>query len=380
MKNTTKLMILMRLFYSIFKSFILIFVNIYLWEAGKDIQSVAIFNIFNYIGATVSYYLANMIALKSIRYNYMLSSISFMFAFGLTVALGANIAQYALLIGILGGFGDGLFFFNLNTFQANELDKEEIDQFMSIIGGLNKAASIITPIISGIIIEKLGFVYMVNFLMIILALQLVLSFKMPDRKMQVMGKFRFKRLFEGSSYSKMLWTNISKSPYQQFTNMANSVFLFTLISSETIIGVLNSVFAAISILMYIIYRYLLIWTTRKKAMLMGAIVSSLVFLLLFKPTITTFIIFGIAVSFGNAFFNTPMVGIQIRAAKDYSFNQKDLLGNLMYRVIILNTGRVIFFTLVYFFYTDFTSPIFYFFLIFNIISSPLTYALAREEI
>jgi hypothetical protein len=355
-------------------------VNIYLWQAGKDITVVAVFNIFNYLGATLSFYLGNIIALKHMRYNYIFSSLSFILAFGITAAMGAGVTQYALLIGILGGFGDGFFFFNLNTFQADELDKEEMDQFMSIIGALNKASAIVTPIVSGIVIERFGFVVMVNILMVLLVAQLGLSFKMPDKQIDGLAKIDFKRTFERSAYGKVLWTNTVKAPYQQFTNMANSVFLFTLMTRESLIGVLNSSFAFISILMFVLYRFMLKKITRKRAMLYGAFSSSAVFLLLIKPSLVTFIIFGTMVSLGNAFFNTPMVGLQLHAAKVYSTNQAELLGNLMHRVIMLNAGRIVFFGLIYFFYEDFTSPIFAVFLVYNLLSPFLTYRLAREEI
>ena len=380
MKNSIKYMIGMRLVYSIFKTFILIFVNIYLWQIGKSIQTVAVFNIFNYIAATVSFYIANIIALKNIRYNYILSSISFIIAFGMTAILGDAVASYALVIGILSGFGDGFFFFNLNVFQADELDKEEMDKFMTIIGGVNKASAIITPIVSGIIIEELGFVYMIYFLLALLIVQLTLSFKMPNKQVNSLAKIDIRKTFKGESYSKVLWTNTTKSPYQQFVNMVNSVFLFTLVTNQTIIGFLNSMFAVVSILMYVFYRYILKFINRKKAMLYGAISSSVVFLLIIKPNLFTFIIFGITISLGNAFFNTPMVGVQLHTSKRYSSNQSELLGNLMHRVIMLNIGRVFFFTLIYFFYIDFTSPIFIVFLIYNLISPMLTYYLASDEI
>lgn len=371
---------MMRLIYSIFKSFILIFVNIYLWQAGKSIQAVAVFNIFNYIAATVSFIVANWIALRNSRYNYILSSLSFIMAFSLTAVLGTAIARYALLIGILGGCGDGFFFFNLNTFQADELGKDEMDRFMSIIGGLNKASAIITPVVSGLIIEQYGFTAMVNFLLILLVVQLLLSTRMPPKRIEVMGRFSMRRLFDRSSYAGVLWTNVTKSPYQQFTNMVNSVFLYSVMASESVIGMLNSGFAVISILMFVVYRRTVRHIKRKRAMWWGTLASAMVFLLLLRPSLGTFIAFGILVSFGNAFFNTPMVGVQLHSAKIHSQGQREMLGNLIHRVVMLNIGRVAFFLAIYLFYTDFTSPVFIVFLVYNLISPLLTYRLARSEI
>ena len=380
MKKSINMMIAMRLIYSIFKSFIFIFVNIYLWQAGKSIQAVAVFNIFNYLGATISFYMANVIAIKNLKFNYIISSLSFLATFGLTALLGENIVDYAIVIGILGGFGDGFFFFNLNSFQADVLDKDEMDKFMSIIGGLNKASAIIIPIISGIIIERYGFIYMIDALLVLLVVQLVLSFKMPSRHIKNMGRFSIKESFRNGNYKKVLLTNTTKAPYKQFTIMANSVFLYSLMASESIIGLLNSAFSIISIAMFVLYRYMLRKISRKKLMLFGAAASSVVLVLLIKPTFVSFIVFGITIALGEAFFSTPMVGVQLNTAKNYSNNESEMLGNLMLRVIMLNIGRIIFFGLIYFFYEDFKSPIFILFLIYNLISPMYTYWLAKEEI
>jgi hypothetical protein len=380
MKPSMIRMSFMRLIYSIFKSFILIFVNIYLWQSGKSIQTVAVFNIFNYLAATGSFGLANVIALKNSRYNYILSSLSFIIAFAMTAVLGVEIARYAVLIGILGGCGDGFFLFNLNTFQVDELDKEELDQFMSIIGGLNKISAIVTPLISGLIIESFGFISMVNFLLVLLVVQLVMSFTMPSSQIDVLGRIQFLKMFSKSEYAKVLWTNTVKAPYKQFTIMVNSVFLYSLVASESLIGFLNSGFSVISILLFVLYRRVLRRITRRRAMFHGAVASSVVFFLMIKPSLMTFILFGVLVSYGTAFFSTPMVSVQINAAKTYAVDRREVLGNLMHRNIMLNTGRIIFFILVYYFYEDFTSPIFLLFLVYNLISSPLTYWLAKNEI
>lgn len=379
-KNDIRMMIVMRLIYSIFKSFILIFVNIYLWKTGKSIQAVAVFNIFNYIAASASFYVGNLIALKNIRYNYILSSMSFMIAFAMTAYFGEDVSQYALIIGLLGGCGDGFFFFNLNSFQASKLNADDMDRFMSIIGGLNKASSIFTPLISGIIIESFGFLTMVNILLVLIVLQVILSFRMSSHNVEALGIIKWDRIFKNRKYRHILITNASMSPYSQFASMANSVFLFTLTASESIIGIINSSFSLISIFMFILYRYLLRFNSRKFWMGIGALVSSLLLTLLIKPTISTFIIYGALISFGSALYQTPLVGVQLRSSKIHSDNEAEMLGNLFMRVLMLNIGRVIFFTLVYFFYVDFASPIFIGFLIYNFFTPLVSYQLSKESI
>lgn len=380
MKTKINHMIAMNTIYSIFKSFILIFVNIYMWKTGKSMESVAIFNIFNYIAATVSFYLGNWVGLKNIRYNYLLSSIAFMLAFGLTAYLGEGISQYAIVIGILGGFGDGFFFFNLNTFQAGKLEPDAMDYFMSISSALKKVFSIVTPIVSGFVIEVLGFNAMLYSLLFLIAIQLYLSARTESHSIDSICKIDPKKILANKQQVKMLWTNIIISPYTQFTALANSVFLYSIVAREAIIGTLNSAFSVFSILMFALYRFLQRKFDRKSLMLFGSIASSVVLIMLLWPNIWTFIIFGMLMNVGAAMFQTPLVGVQLRSTKENADTEAQMLGNLLVRVIVLNTGRVIFFGFVYFFYDDFTSPIFNLFLIYGMIAPLLSYWIGRKSI
>ncbi len=374
------MMILMRLIYSVFKSFVLIYINIYLWKVGKSMQAVAVFNIANYFAATVSFYVGNMIALKNMRYNYILSSLSFMVAFGLTGLFSETISSYAILIGLLGGTGDGLFFFNLNSFQSSQLDTESIDRFMSINGALSKASAIITPVVSGFVIEFYGFRVMTAILFGFIVVQFLLSLNMSSHSITVLGRVNVKKVFRRDAYHKVLLSNLLMPPYSQFTAIANSVFLYSFVVRESLIGVINSAFSVFSILMFIVYRRTLRLASRRKVMGLGALACAIVILLVFQPSMYTFIAYGLLTSIGAAFFQTPLVGVQLRSAKKHSVDEGDMLGNLMLRVILLNTGRVAFFTLMYFFYTDYTSPIFTILLVYNMMVPLVSYRIVREEI
>lgn len=374
------MMILMRLIYSVFKSFVLIYINIYLWKVGKSMKAVAVFNIFNYIAATVSFYFGNMIALKNMRYNYILSSLCFMVAFGLTGLFSETISSYAILIGLLGGTGDGLFFFNLNSFQSSQLDTESIDRFMSINGGLTKASSIITPLVSGLVIEFFGFRVMTAILFGFIVVQFMLSLNMSSHKVTVLGKVDFRKLYKRDAYQKVLMSNLLMPPYSQFTAIANSVFLYSFVVRDSIIGVINSGFSVFSIIMFITYRRALVFIDRKKLMFYGALACTLVILLMFSPSIYTFIGYGLLTSIGAATFQTPLVGVQLRSAKKHSMSEADMLGNLMLRVILLNTGRVVFFLLIYNFFVDYDSSVFTVLLVYNMLVPLISYRIVKDEI
>lgn len=380
MIKKTNMMIAMHLIYSVFKSFILIFVNIHLWKTGKNIEIVALFNIFNYAAATLSFYVANLVALKNMKYNYFLSSMSFMLVFVLTALLGSDIIKYAILIGILGGCGDGFFFFNLNTFQAEKLPPDEMDHFMSLSGALKKASAIVTPLISGFVIEVLGFNAMVYALILLIGVQLFLAFRIDSHNVTSLAQLKFSALKNNKNHVKILLTNTILSPYTQFTAMAGSVFLYTLVARESVIGILNASFSVFSILMFAIYRLLQKKLERNLLMLMGAIASSVVLALLLTPTLLTFILFGLLIAVGGAMFQAPLVGVQLGTTKEYAADEAQMLGNLFMRVFMLNFGRIVFFIFVYGFYKDFTSSIFTYFLIYNMIAPMAAYYLGRNSI
>lgn len=373
-------MLFMRLVYSIFKSFVLIFVNIYLWQTGKSIHAVALFNIFNYFGATVSFYWGNKIALKNTKYNYLLSSLSFIALFAMTAVLGDSIAHYSILIGILGGFGDGFFFFNLNTFQASELNRDEIDRFMSLLGIISKVSSVLTPAISGFIIDRFGFMTMIYTLMFLVSLQFVNALFMPDSHINSMAKINVSKIRMNKSFMKLMATHATRAPYSQFSIVANSVFLYYFAQSELQTGYLNSSFAIASILLFMVYQASQKKVSRKRLMLIGSIAHSMAMLVLFKPSLTTFIIYSLSINIGGAFFGNPLTGLQIHTSKKYSDSQEEMLGNLISRVCMLTSGRVTFFILLLLFYTDFTSPIFYGFLAYNIVIPVVSYWMVADEI
>lgn len=86
-------------------------------------------------------------------------------------------------------------------------------------------------------------------------------------------------------------------------------------ASESIIGLLNSAFSIISIAMFVLYRYMLRKISRKKLMLFGATASSVGLVLLIKPTFVSFIVFGITIALGEAFFFNDYGGSAIKYSK-----------------------------------------------------------------
>ncbi|PAB57369.1 MFS transporter [Anaeromicrobium sediminis] len=379
MNREYKQIIFLRLIYSIFKSFVLIFVNIYLWKTSKDIKSVAIFNSCNYIAAFLSFYIANRIALKNMKINYILSSISFISLFIITAILKENTYHYAPIIGFLGGCGDGMFFFNLNFFQANKLDKEAADKFISILGMVNKASSIITPLISGIVIEKYGFIYMIYTLVILLIIQFINVMFIPSSKIHSLGKLNFKRL-KNKDFLKITMTNGILTPYWEFGIISYSIFLFSFSNKEGLTGMLNSGFSLLAILFYYLYIRLTEKVERKNLMFMGSLCLSIAMVFLIKPMFTGFLIYSFMIVIGDSFFSKPLVGIQLYITKKYSETMEDVFDNLILRVFFLTMGRVIFHALMYFFFTGYDSLIFKVLLFYNMLIPYVTYRLGESEV
>ncbi|SFI19456.1 hypothetical protein SAMN05192551_10845 [Tindallia magadiensis] len=379
MGDSIKKMVFSQAIYSIFKSFIMIFVNIYLWQTGESIQGVALFNMFNYTAAFLSFYIANKIALVNMKLNYIGSSLAFIMLFTITAIFQEGVNDYAALMGIFGGIGDGLFFFNMNYYQAYQLDREEADTFMSMVGMVTKASSIGTPVLSGIVISRFGFNAMIYVLLLLVTAQMVNGIFLPKTNIQSMFRINIKKMFRCKDQKRILLTHAIHAPYGQFIIMANSVFLYSFTRSEVVMGYLNTAFAIASILLYMVYLKLRSHFTRKTLTQIGVLALGLSIAVLFKPDFWTFVVFSLTVGLGDAFFNKPLTGAQIYYAKQYSEDERDVLGNLATRVLLLTTGRCIFYLLVFFFYEDYTSPIFTIFLGYNLISPYVSYRLAKKQ-
>jgi len=374
-----KKMVFSQTIYSIFKSFVMVFVNIYLWRTGESIEGVALFNLFNFVAAFLSFYLANRIALINMKLNYIGSSLAFISLFIIAAIFQEGINDYAILIGVLGGIGDGLFFFNMNFYQAYQLDREEADQFMSMVGMVTKASSIGTPAVSGFVIGRFGFTAMVYVLLVLLAAQMVNAISLPKTNIQYMFKVNFKKLFRCPDQRRILLTHAIHAPYGQFIIMANSVFLYSFVANEELMGYLNTSFAVASIILYYVYLKLRNYLQRKTLAKIGVIALALSMSVLFRPSFMTFVIFSLTIGLGDAFFSKPLTGAQIYYAKEYAESESEVLGNLITRVFLLTTGRGIFYILVFLFYEDHTSWIFTVFLIYNIMSPIVSYQLAKKQ-
>lgn len=380
MTNNAVKMTMMRIIYSFFKSFIMIFVNIYLWQTGKSIQAVALFNFFNYLAAAGGFHLGNITALRSGRLNYMLSSASFIALFTTTLYLGDNAWQYAILLGLLGGMGDGFFFFNLNFFQASELDKDEMDRFMAWLGAVTKATAVVAPLLSGLLMQWLGFRAMVVCLLGLLVLQLFLSLTVPSGTVKTLPQFNIKAMLTRSSLRNTLLTHTVRAPYNEFTILTNSVFLFIFAQNESFTGILNSIFSVSSIVMFWAYRRLQKKYTRQTLMLYGAVVHTAAILFLFQPSLFSFVLYSLCATIGGAFFGQPLTGVQIHAAKAHADTEAEMLGYLQSRVVLLTLGRCLFFGAVYLWYDGFSTGFYSTLLIINLFIPLLSYAMIRREI
>ncbi len=379
MGENIKKMVFSQTIYSVFKSFIMVFVNIYLWRTGESIEGVALFNFFNFVAAFLSFYLANRIALKNMKLKYIGSSLAFLSLFIIAAIFQEGINDYAILIGVLGGIGDGLFFFNMNVYQAYQLDREEADQFMSMVGMVTKASAIATPAISGFVIGRFGFTAMIYVLLLLLVAQIINAISLPKTNIEYMFKVNFKKIFSCPDQKRILLTHAIHAPYGQFVIMANSVFLYSFATNEELMGYLNTSFAVASIILYYVYLRLRNYLPRKTLSKIGVIALALSISVLFKPSFITFVIFSLTIGLGDAFFNKPLTGAQIYYAKEYAESESEVLGNLITRVFLLTTGRGIFYILVFLFYEDHTSWIFTVFLIYNILSPMVSYQLAKKQ-
>ncbi len=104
-------------------------------------------------------------------------------------------------------------------------------------------------------------------------------------------------------------------------------------------------------------------------------------IVLFKPSLTTFIIYSLSINIGGAFFGHPLTGLQIHASKKYSDSQEEMLGNLLSRVCMLTSGRVFFFYFIAHVLYRFYIPLFFMFSWDTIFFIPLhSFWLVRNEI
>ena len=218
-----------------------VFINIFLLKITSDVMSIVKYNLIMYFTITLLFPLFSYISKKySVTLVFRISIIFQILYYASIILSGSSVTDYIYLFGILSGIGSAANANSTNQLTVQLTDANNRSGYLSISGTLNSIAAMISPVLSGVIInlfdELVGYyiIFAISILLYIIAFVMSAWFreKMPARE------FHFFKVIRTYNM-KLLGVNIS----QFFIGIRDGIFgfliniiVFDIVQKESIFG------------------------------------------------------------------------------------------------------------------------------------------------
>jgi MFS transporter, YQGE family, putative transporter len=131
-----------------------VFVNIYLWKLKSDFTPICVYLIACYITVPLVFYLCGYIGMRLDRVKLYIAGIFSYAAFYLLVLIfREKVIDHLVLIGIIKGIAMGLYWFGYHILTIDYTEHGKRDSFYSTTSVISGSASMIGPLIAGLIIK-----------------------------------------------------------------------------------------------------------------------------------------------------------------------------------------------------------------------------------
>jgi YQGE family putative transporter len=342
------------LLHSLFLSIVIfsnLFINLFLWTSVQDFRILGKYNLivsgFIFVGFLVGTYL---IRIKDIRSSFLSAIILMLLVFLLLIFKGNAIIDRILPLGFLYGSSLGMYFASYNLVSFFQTGNQDRDLFFGWEQIVNRLISLVTPFLFSILVLWIGYQGAFVSVSLILLVALAFTFTVPRITTDFrLGNLRYQDVWK--EYRGVLLSITGFGFIQSWIQIAASVLLFTFLLDETKVGIWNSVFASVGIVMgYWMGRAMHERNRRQWSLVGAALLFLSVFVMLF-PNIRTVLIFNVLAVIAIPMIWLPITVVHYNRISDLSCpsveNCEIGLSShyLVVREFMVNIGRIIFFTL-----------------------------------
>lgn len=337
------------------------FVNVYLWKQAGDYITIAVYNLAIFIFQPITFIFAGKIAKRIDRVIVLRLGVSFLSIFFLSVLIiGEKASTYNFVLGSVLGVGYGFYWlaFNVLTFEITE--PETRDFFNGFLGVLQSFGGMVGPVTAGLIIAKMtenvGYttIFTISFILFICAV--IISFFIKRR--QAKGNFYFKEVLKERKHNKnwkrILHAHLFQGLREGVFTFVITIWVYLITKSELSLGMFNLYFSGLSFVFYFIATKLINPSRRKNAILLGSLLLYIsLFIILFKTTYITLIIYAILIGIAYPIINVPYVSLTYDVIGKARKAKEMRIEYIVVRELFTNIGRVLsisLFLLIMFYY------------------------------
>lgn len=328
--NNYRVLFSLRVLKNILTSFVDSFLILYFLDISSSnilplgiYKLVAIFAIYG-----VMFFVRNLCKSKH-RVNLIRIGIILNFIYFLTIILlKENVVNYIYLVGLLYGLEEGFYYSVYNNIESDGITNDERAKFIGNYTAVQSILSIVFPLIFGGLIYATGFIKSLIVVLVIVIIQIILSFMIKDNNIPKTSRTNLKkfrniaknnneimqvykmRFFSGLTYSEGAFSYIV------------TIYIIKVFSNSVSLGIFTSVFSLISAILGILFaKYIKQkqYNSIIKVSMFFTIISLLA--MIYKCNMITIILFNLCKTFSKGLMDL------INTSSQANISNKEIIKN-----------------------------------------------------
>lgn len=251
-----KVLFSMRLLKGILTNFVDVFLVLYFINVSNN--NILPLGIYKLVDITtiwlVIFLLRNYCKSKNRVWLMRIGIVLYFIYFLAIILLKEQVVNYIYLIGLLYGLEEGFYYSVYNTIESDGIENKDREKYLGTYNAWKNIVSIIFPLFFGSLIEKSGFINTIIVVLIIVALQIILSIVLKDNNIPKESKTDLKEfndvIKEHPELKSIIQTNIcSGLTYSEGAlSYVITIYIIKVFSESVSLGIFTSIFSVISII------------------------------------------------------------------------------------------------------------------------------------
>ena len=251
-----KVLFSMRLLKGILTNFVDVFLVLYFINVSNN--NILPLGIYKLVDITtiwlVVFSLRNYCKSKNRVWLMRIGIVLYFIYFLAIILLKEQVVNYIYLIGLLYGLEEGFYYSVYNTIESDGIENKDREKYLGTYNAWKNIVSIIFPLLFGGLIEKSGFINTIIVVLIIVALQIILSIVLKDNNIPKESKTDLKEfndvIKEHPELKSIIRTNIcSGLTYSEGAlSYVITIYIIKVFSESVSLGIFTSIFSVISII------------------------------------------------------------------------------------------------------------------------------------
>ena len=251
-----KVLFSMRLLKGILTNFVDVFLVLYFINVSNN--NILPLGIYKLVDITtiwlVIFLLRNYCKSKNRVWLMRIGIVLYFIYFLAIILLKEQVVNYIYLIGLLYGLEEGFYYSVYNKIESDGIENKDREKYLGTYNAWKNIVSIIFPLFFGSLIEKSGFINTIIVVLIIVALQIILSIVLKDNNIPKESKTDLKEfndvIKEHPELKSIIQTNIcSGLTYSEGAlSYVITIYIIKVFSESVSLGIFTSIFSVISII------------------------------------------------------------------------------------------------------------------------------------